>query len=126
MSKKDFAVRFFMALPSMVMAILLGHVILLMFGVETVFAEIIEVSIGFVAVLFISWIFNYCILHRLQILFSYFVTACIWWQKYTVFGFGSIRHAMHILVLTVGVFIMAAAVIRISNRLNRERKKKGQ
>lgn len=126
MSRKDFAVRFFMALPSIVMAILLGHVTLLLFNIETVFAEIVEVSMGFVAVLFISWIFNYCLLHKIQIMFSYFVTACVWWQKYTPSGFGTIRHAMHLLVLTAGVFILTAAVIRISNRLRGRKKSRGK
>lgn len=112
---KDFAVRFFRSLPTMVLTTMLGHVLLLCFGINTVFAEIVEVSLGFVAVYMISVLFKYCFLHRIQILFAYFITACCWWQKYTPWGFANIREEMHIIVLTIGMLIMCAVVSKMAD-----------
>lgn len=98
--------------PFIVAAIMLLHVLLLILGIRPFLTEVAEVCVGFFFVWSFSREYGYCLLHRCFIYYSYAVTACIWWQRYSEEGFGPLLHAVRVLMAAAGIFLFTLLVIK--------------
>lgn len=86
------------------------HTLFLLFGVNIHVAEFIGSCSLFVftILLIASYAYDFCLLHRLFLVYNYIMSICIDYQEYV--GFGSILYQARVTMCIIGVILILSFV----------------
>lgn len=106
----EWAERAIEIIPPIATAVMVIHDLLLCFDIRLPHAEAIVIAFAVILMLLFSYSLGFCTLHRSFILYNWAMLICIHWQRF--YGFGSYVHALHWLMLALGIFLIIKLIQR--------------
>lgn len=126
--KEMFGILVLREMPAMVTAIMLIHVLLVLFGYKAYFAEVAEVCFGFFIIYVMSQHHHLCYLHTANVGYAYVVTLCMWWNRFTA-GFGELLKPACVVLVIIGLVLFVLNTVyylKLRRKINEVKNGKGE
>ena len=111
-SGNTFVVKGINYVPLLSTILLTIHVGLLLVGIRGIVTEVASILLLVLLTILLSVRFNFCILHKLLILYMTIMTICVCIQRFN--GFGVTLTSFRVLVFALGVVLSGLAIYKIN------------
>ncbi len=113
-NKEKICIALLKYVPVLSAFLMLLHVATLLLGVTLFISEIIVLTIVTIMVIFWSYCFKFCLVHRLTSIYTIIVLWCCYYHRF--FGFGEYLEPIRLIMLYIGVVIFICLGIKYANR----------